>query len=521
MLLWLVPSLASAAPSELAGRWYRAPDGFLYRGGSHLATAQLSAVPGPKLTGGQYWYQAAFDVDRAGRYVIDFKNTTVIGQFRHRLFDAHGVRVADESGGIQSEVENPFPLRHGRDVWLAKGHYRLISEVSSPFFLAPPDLFVDDLEHYRQAIKPGNALTLLCLGLFIGLGLYYAVLAIVRRRMADSMYALFILGNLLYNGSALLVYPDLLGMHWVYLVSLPILFSNAAYVLFVLALLEIGPRTHPRLFKTGLGILGLFGGFVLLAALLPNWSLELDRYGVGIFATFGLIAATHRAREGNSTARWYLVAIAAFFVLGLLAISLSRVNAYTLCVEHVGLFAVAVEVSLLALVLAHQVALLHSEKEQAVHRASQSIRIAYTDALTGLPNRYRLEAQIPSLPSHGSLTFIDLDGLKHYNDCYGHRRGDELLCTFAQQLSNQLSGQAALYRLGGDEFAITCPAGNLAFIEAALNQAMIGLRRGGFEFAGASFGSVHVHESPSREGLTDMADTRMYEQKGRRRAALA
>ena len=513
-LFALAPSQAEASPIELSGQWYVAPEV-----GSPILFDEddLQAVDGPSRTGGRFWYQAELVIDRADTYVLDFKNSSTIGRFRHRIFNAEGRLVAESSGGIQANDENPFFLRHGRELTLQSGRYRLLTEVDSPFYLADPEPYADTLRDYRQSVKLGNALVLVGLGIFLGLGLYYAALALVRKRVADAMYALFILGNLLYNGTALLVYPDLFGLRWIYLVSVPILFSNVAYIVFVLALLEIRPSTHPRLYRSGLALIALFVAFIATAAVQPHWSLELDRYGVGLFVVYGLVAAIHRAREGDSSAKVYLIAIATFSVLGLASISLSRLDAYTLYVEHIGLVAVVVEVALLALVLAHQFSLLQLEKDSAVRRASQSVRFAYTDALTGLPNRYQLEAELSRLPSQGSLTFIDLDGLKHYNDKYGHSRGDDLLCGFAKHLKQGLGNKAALYRLGGDEFAITCASGDVTFIAQTLERAVEALRRDDFELIGASFGSVHVHEDPTRDSLKHMADTRMYEQKGQRR----
>ena len=359
---------------------------------------------------------------------------------------------------------------------------------------------------------------LAALGVLVGLCIYYATLGMVRRSMAETMYSLFILGNLLYNGTALLVFSDLFGMHWFYLISLPILFSNCAYVLFVIALLGIRKEENPRLHLAGMGLLALFGSFIVLGLLKPHWSLELDRYGVGLFLCYGLVAGISRARQGNPTARTYLLAILTFCVLAGTSISLSGLHGtHTFYMEHLGLTAVTVEALLLALVLAQQFALLHREKEVALLRFQHSEKIAHTDALTGLPNRYALERRLEQLPDHGSLTFIDLDGLKYYNDRFGHERGDELLCRFAHVLSKLLPYQASLHRLGGDEFAITCQAGTLSLIEKVIESAVASLRNEGFEFAGASSGSAHVYESPIKEKLMHMADERMYENKRKRK----
>ncbi|WP_206732413.1 diguanylate cyclase [Janthinobacterium sp. 17J80-10] len=510
-LLW--PGLLGAAPVDLPGQWHAAEPGWTYRQPGDPALAALTPVGRLAATGGNFWRQAEVDVPAAGRYVIDLRNSSLIGVFHHRVFDAQGALVATLSGGIQSPEPNPFFLRHGRELDLVKGRYRIVTQLDSPVFLAQAEPYLDTLEHYRQNIKAGNALVLVCLGVFIGLGFYYAALSMVRQRMAERMYALFILGNLIWNGMCLLVFPDLLGVRWFYLSSFAILFSNCAYIVFVMALLEIRLDNHPRLYRAGCAMLALMAAAILAALARPNWSLELDRYGVGVFITYGLVAGIACARAGNRSARLYLVAIAAFFVLGAAAISLTRLDAYTVYIEHVGLLAVTVEVILLALVLSYQFGQLHHEKEVALTAARKHFELAHTDALTGLPNRFRLEMELHKLPDDGSLTIIDLDGLKHYNDTHGHARGDELLQRFAAHLASGLGQQALLHRMGGDEFAITCHSGNLHWLEDVLGQAVAALRKDDFVFAGASYGSAHAHEAGDRRQLLHLADSRMYQHK--------
>jgi diguanylate cyclase (GGDEF)-like protein len=508
-----------AMPFELSGLWFQAQPDWQYGNQSRLEDPLLTPVEHPALTGGHFLFQSDFEVGRDGSLVVDFKNSSVIGQFRHFVFDSRGQLVAKMEGGIQNATKNPFFLRHGREFQLAPGHYRLITELSSPFFLAQPQPYLDTPEHYQQAIKAMNALTLVCMGIFIGLGIYYAALAAVSRRVAEGMYALFILGNLLYNGTALLVFPELFDLHWFYLISVPILFSNCAYVVFVIALLEIRRDSHPRLFRSGMALLGMLASFIVLAAIMPHWSLELDRYGVGLFLLYGFSAGIIRSREGNASAKFYLAAIGVFFVLGLLSISLGGLSGvYTMYIEHLGLVSVIAEVMLLALVLSYQFGQLRKEKESALVHAERNFRIAYTDALTGLPNRYALDISIAQLPKEGSLTFIDLDGLKFYNDQFGHQRGDELLCCFANLLSERLGETACVHRLGGDEFAITYAKGDLEWINMLMAEVTQAMHYAGFEFAGASFGSVHVHEAPEIGELKHLADTRMYEEKRRRKS---
>jgi diguanylate cyclase (GGDEF)-like protein/PAS domain S-box-containing protein len=86
--------------------------------------------------------------------------------------------------------------------------------------------------------------------------------------------------------------------------------------------------------------------------------------------------------------------------------------------------------------------------------------LAYHDALTGLPNRMRLEDQLNAVwadlnnQREGALLYVDLDRFKQANDTYGHAVGDELLRKVADRLQRVIRPNDLVARLGGDEFAI-------------------------------------------------------------------
>ncbi|MBD3609674.1 MAG: response regulator [Gammaproteobacteria bacterium] len=367
-MLCLFSTNLYAQARELSGHWYHSASTPSPAGPAIPPLSELHKSDSISLTGGEYWFIGEINITHAGRYVIDFKNTTTIGLFHHYIYNPQQALISELTGGIQSEIDNPFFLRHGREIELQAGNYRIVSKMSSPFYLAQPALFIAEIDQYRSDIKGGNALVLASLGIFLGLGFYYAVLSFYRKRWAESMYALFILGNLLYNGSSLLILPDLFGFHWFYMISAPILFSNGAYILFVMALLHIKADTHPRLYKTGNIILIVLSTFILLAYTFPNWSLELARLGVAIFLIYGLISGIARARESNTTAKLYLVALTTFFVLGGSSISKTELpGIYTYHIEHLGLLAVTIEIILLAFVLSYQFRQLQQDKDILTH----------------------------------------------------------------------------------------------------------------------------------------------------------
>jgi diguanylate cyclase (GGDEF)-like protein/PAS domain S-box-containing protein len=115
-------------------------------------------------------------------------------------------------------------------------------------------------------------------------------------------------------------------------------------------------------------------------------------------------------------------------------------------------------------------------------QAEESIRrLAYFDALTGLPNRALLgdrAAQALQLAQRQgepmALMFLDLDHFKNVNDSLGHRVGDCLLVALAARFKAVLREQDTLARMGGDEFVLLLPntdASGAAHVAGKLLQA--------------------------------------------------
>lgn len=91
--------------------------------------------------------------------------------------------------------------------------------------------------------------------------------------------------------------------------------------------------------------------------------------------------------------------------------------------------------------------------------------MALHDALTRLPNRILLEDRLKIALRMASreknkvgIGFIDLDHFKNVNDVLGHKFGDKLLVTFADNLRDTLRGVDTLARWGGDEFVVLLPS---------------------------------------------------------------
>ena len=171
---------------------------------------------------------------------------------------------------------------------------------------------------------------------------------------------------------------------------------------------------------------------------------------------------------------------------------------------------------------------------------AQTRRLAFFDALTGLPNRRllteRIAQALASTRRHGdcgALLFVDLDNFKQLNDALGHSVGDRLLCEAAARLSRELREDDVVARLGGDEFVVLAtPLG--ADLAAAARQAgaladkLRELLARPFEIGGIRYacaGSVGITVFPKgQETVEDLlreADIAMYRAKaaGRNRVA--
>lgn len=419
LLLWLLlaaPALlwAEDDPAQVGQSWLMLPDDWQPQRLDDAMLQSYSTSSSIDWNGGIDWHLLKVQSEQPIRQVIDFRNSSVIGRFNHWVLDGNGRTVAEFEGGIQSEASNPYLMRHGRLLELPPGDYQVITRLNSPFYLAEPEPQLFEPGHYQQSIKVGNAITLAGMGIFFALGIYYIVLGTSRGRVGDLFYAVFIWGNFFYNGAALMVFSDLLQIKEFYLISIPILISNPAYIAFVMVLLHINRHSSRTLTYIGNAIIALLITFWLVALLQPTWSLELDRYGVAMFAIYGLSAAITRLIQGNRTARYYLIANLAFFIPGLISIGVSTLNfADTLFIEHIGLFAVAIEVILLSLVISHQVGMVYREKEAGL-LATQEALLAANRALD-TKERFLAnvshELRTPLNAIQGSVELIDRYGL--------------------------------------------------------------------------------------------------------------
>jgi len=107
------------------------------------------------------------------------------------------------------------------------------------------------------------------------------------------------------------------------------------------------------------------------------------------------------------------------------------------------------------------------EANAELTQANQELqKRAFTDALTGLPNRVLFEDRLRhalarmnranqlQVEERIAVLFVDLDGFKPINDSFGHSAGDRILCVAAERLARTTREGDTVARIGGDEFLL-------------------------------------------------------------------
>ncbi len=92
---------------------------------------------------------------------------------------------------------------------------------------------------------------------------------------------------------------------------------------------------------------------------------------------------------------------------------------------------------------------------------TETLHRAYTDPLTGLPNRLLLQDRLGQAivqarrdRTRVAVAVVDCDGFKKINDTFGHAAGDALLRTMSQRMQLELRRSDTIARIGGDEFVV-------------------------------------------------------------------
>lgn len=267
----------------------------------------------------------------------------------------------------------------------------------------------------------------------------------------------------------------------------------------------------------GLGYLGLLG---------------VSQLGLGVMAAMSFavgLSGGMRRDPSRQVLRWGMGATLVLTLLEVVRVVLNRASLalspglLTSFVESTLAPAIIItfETTLVASYLIRLVRSLRARTERL-----QLERLAYTDTLTGIPNRTSLDRHLDQLrsapPDSYTLLFLDVNRLKAVNDGLGHEAGDRMIELVGRALRESMAGVEGFYgRYGGDEF-VAClyqprdVGGTIRTFEGIIASAN---DRGYLPVkVDVSFGRAD-HEGPGGPTVDEelrRADAQMYQDKARR-----
>ncbi|MCM3702111.1 bifunctional diguanylate cyclase/phosphodiesterase [Paenibacillus macerans] len=149
-------------------------------------------------------------------------------------------------------------------------------------------------------------------------------------------------------------------------------------------------------------------------------------------------------------------------------------------------------------------------------------KMAYMDAITGLPNRNEMNRFFDKYTGEETLAvlFIDLDQFKAINDTLGHNIGDLLVQEVGHRLQQFVRPVRQAFRIGGDEFLFIVRGCEREQAEQLAGEILKSIKQvvrveGNELYVTGSIGiSIGSIRDSDRSVLLKTADTAMYKAKG-------
>ncbi len=167
---------------------------------------------------------------------------------------------------------------------------------------------------------------------------------------------------------------------------------------------------------------------------------------------------------------------------------------------------------------------LRVEVERRTIAEAFALRLAKTDPLTGLLNRYGseslLDQEMACCRRSGSrvcMMIMDIDHFKSVNDQYGHQVGDEVLKALADSLNLMTPQGDRVIRWGGEEFLVLVPGTgvNQAMqLAEQLRQTVENISRPGLPRFTVSIGVAEFRSEQTFSQWYEEADKALYKAKG-------
>lgn len=169
---------------------------------------------------------------------------------------------------------------------------------------------------------------------------------------------------------------------------------------------------------------------------------------------------------------------------------------------------------------------MEGESAKLRERIQEQRTQAFTDALTGIPNRLAYQERIALEYARWKrfntplvLLVWDVDHFKSVNDKYGHKAGDKVLKVIAETLNGQIRETDFLARYGGEEFVLVMTGTRQPVILDVANKLRQAIETCGFHFRGEtvnitiSCGIAEFQEGDAIDAVFERADAALYRAK--------
>jgi diguanylate cyclase (GGDEF)-like protein len=154
----------------------------------------------------------------------------------------------------------------------------------------------------------------------------------------------------------------------------------------------------------------------------------------------------------------------------------------------------------------------------AIRQKNKQLAILSTqDPLTRAGNRHAMMQWVDKHQPK-TVSLVDIDHLKYYNDEMGHAEGDRLIKTVVDAFRIEAKHtEFSFFRIGGDEFVLLSKTASVTEIASALTRCEQHLHEKGFYKSGLSFGACSQQAEQSFSQMLSEADTKMYQMKTEKR----
>ena len=445
-----------------------------------------------------------------------------------------------ELGSLRTFASRPLLSRsHAMPLELAPGDYDLMLRVESRGAMILPIEFMQPSAFHRASVAE-QMLRGIQVGFFLCMLMYSLAQWVGTREPLFLKYALLVTGSFMF---ALLLSG--VGAQWVWrdafwfekhmsgIGSLVAVGGTFLFLGDVLARQYASPGARadrfPKLMNGGAALCGV----LLVIYCFDLFSTALLTAIITLLGPLPLILSLPRfiskVAKGDAIGRYLLLAFAFYVTTVVVTTATIRgslpANVWTL---HSLTFGQMCHILAFTLVLISRARELRQASESARMEHEVMRSMAYTDPLTGLPNRRSMSdaltlALVGATPqSMLAVYLIDVDEFKHVNDTHGHDTGDELLIEVTRRLRSAVRICDTVARLGGDEFVVLADGlrsvdeasvlGNklLALFEAPIKLSKVEVRIG--LTVGYAIAPIDTKEVAA---ILKLADAAMYEGKQR------